>query len=47
LLDKIFLQCQPAHIQLQNVDATDVEARDRLRADLVRKWLLTPTGEQN
>ena len=47
MLDKIFLQCQPAHIQLQNAEVADVEARDRLRADLVRKWLLTPSGEQN
>jgi len=47
MLDRIFLQCQPAHIQLQNADAADVEARDRLRAELVRKWLLIPPGEQN
>ena len=47
MLDRILLQCQPAHIQLQNADAGDVEARDRLRAELVRKWLLTPPGEQN
>jgi protein arginine kinase len=47
MLDRIFLQCQPAHIQLQNPDAADVEARDRLRAELVRKWLMTPSGEQN
>ncbi|MBA3700791.1 MAG: protein arginine kinase [Planctomycetes bacterium] len=47
MLDRIFLQCQPAHIQLQNADAGDVEARDRLRAELVRKWLLIPPGEQN
>jgi|ERR1043165_8007209 protein arginine kinase len=47
MLDRIFLQCQPAHIQLQNADAADVEPRDRLRAELVRKWLMIPPGEQN
>lgn len=47
ILDRIFLQCQPAHLQLQHPDAIDVERRDRLRADLVRKWLSTPPTEHN
>jgi protein arginine kinase len=47
ILDRISLQCQPAHIQLQHADAVDVERRDRLRADLVRKWLSTPMTELN
>jgi protein arginine kinase len=38
-LDRIFLQCQPAHLQLQHGHATMPEARDRLRAELVRRWL--------
>ena len=46
-LDRIFLQCQPAHVQLAHPEATDVEARDRLRADLVRKWLSLPNSEVN
>jgi protein arginine kinase len=47
MLDKILLQTQPAHIQLQNAQAEDVEARDQLRAELVRKWLQAPSSEQN
>ena len=47
MLDRILLQSQPAHIQLQNAHAEDVEARDQLRADLVRKWLQAPSSEQN
>jgi protein arginine kinase len=47
MLDKILLQTQPAHIQLQNAQADDVEARDHLRAELVRKWLQAPSSEQN
>ncbi len=47
MLDKILLQSQPAHIQLQHADADDVEARDQLRAELVRKWLQAPPSEQN
>jgi protein-arginine kinase len=46
-LDRIFLQCQPAHVQLAHPEAADVEARDRLRADLVRKWLSLPSSETN
>jgi protein arginine kinase len=38
-LDKIFLQCQPAHLQLQHDNAATPETRDRLRANLVRQWL--------
>jgi len=38
-LDRIFLQCQPAHLQLQHAHAAMPEARDRLRAELVRRWL--------
>ncbi|MBA3684103.1 MAG: protein arginine kinase [Planctomycetes bacterium] len=40
VLDRIFLQGQPAHLQLQHDHAAIPEARDRLRADLVRGWLL-------
>jgi protein arginine kinase len=47
MLDRILLQSQPAHIQLQNAHAEDVEARDQLRAELVRKWLQAPSSEQN
>lgn len=47
ILDKIFLQCQPAHIQLAHPEVVDVEARDRLRSELVRKWLSTPPTEHN
>ena len=39
VLDRIFLQCQPAHLQLQHDHAAMPEARDRLRAELVRRWL--------
>jgi protein arginine kinase len=41
VLDRIFLQCQPAHLQLQHANAATPEVRDRLRADLVRQWLAT------
>ncbi|MBA3846398.1 MAG: protein arginine kinase [Planctomycetes bacterium] len=41
-LDRIFLQCQPAHLQLQHAEASTPEVRDRLRATLVREWLTTP-----
>ncbi len=40
VLDRIFVQCQPAHLQLQYANAAVPEARDRLRADLVRGWLV-------
>lgn len=38
-LDRIFLRCQPAHLQAAHPDAADSARRDRLRADLVRSWL--------
>lgn len=41
ILDKIFLQCQPAHLQLLHSDAEDPQRRDPLRANLVREWLST------
>jgi hypothetical protein len=34
-------------VQLAHPEAVDVEARDRLRADLVRKWLSLPNSESN
>ncbi|MBA3936909.1 MAG: ATP--guanido phosphotransferase [Planctomycetes bacterium] len=47
ILDRIFLQCQPAHLQLQHAEAGETEQRDRLRADLVRKWLSSPPASAN
>ncbi len=38
-LDRILLQCQPAHLQLLHADADDPARRDPLRASLVRDWL--------
>jgi protein arginine kinase len=38
-LDRIFVQCQPAHLQLLHSDAEDPVRRDSLRASLVREWL--------
>ena len=38
-LDRITLQCQPAHLQLLHADADDPAQRDPLRATLVREWL--------
>ncbi|MEK7413034.1 MAG: ATP--guanido phosphotransferase, partial [Planctomycetota bacterium] len=38
-LDRIFLHCQPAHLQAAHPAASDSTYRDRLRADLVRSWL--------
>ncbi len=38
-LDRIFLQCQPAHLHLSHPDADEPDARDQLRATLVRQWL--------
>lgn len=38
-LDRILLQCQPAHLQLLHADADDPARRDPLRATLVREWL--------
>ncbi|MBA2481921.1 MAG: ATP--guanido phosphotransferase [Planctomycetes bacterium] len=39
VLDKILLQCQPAHLQLLHSHAEDPTERDPLRANLVRTWL--------
>jgi protein arginine kinase len=44
VLDRIFLQCQPAHLQLQHGNAATPETRDRLRAELVRRWLSESAG---
>ena len=38
-LDRILLQCQPAHLQLMHAEADDPARRDPLRATLVREWL--------
>jgi len=38
-LDRIFLRCQPAHLQLKYPQADESETRDELRATLVRDWL--------
>ncbi len=38
-LDRIFVHCQPAHLQLLHADADDPSRRDPLRATLVREWL--------
>jgi protein arginine kinase len=38
-LDRILLQCQPAHLQLMHAEADDPARRDPLRANLVREWL--------
>ncbi len=39
VLDRLFVTCQPAHLQLQNPLACEAPHRDRLRADLVRQAL--------
>lgn len=39
ILDRIFLRCQPAHLQAAHPAAEDSAYRDRLRAELVRTWL--------
>ena len=39
VLDRIFVQCQPAHLQALHPAAADSVWRDRLRAELVRQWL--------
>lgn len=39
VLDRLFVTCQPAHLQLQNPLASEAQQRDRLRADLVRQAL--------
>ncbi len=38
-LDRIFLTCQPAHLQILHEGAVDPAGRDRVRATLVRQWL--------
>jgi protein arginine kinase len=42
VLDRIFLRCQPAHLQATYAAAEDNAYRDRLRAELVRSWLHDP-----
>lgn len=42
VLDRIFLRCQPAHLQASHPAAEDNAYRDRLRAELVRSWLHDP-----
>ncbi len=41
VLDRIAIRCQPAHLQLLHGGGAELDApdRDRLRADLVRRWL--------
>lgn len=39
VLDRIFLRCQPAHLEACHPAAEDNAYRDRLRAELVRTWL--------
>jgi protein arginine kinase len=39
-LDRILVQCQPAHLQVSHANANDTAARDELRASLVRRWLV-------
>lgn len=43
-LDRIFMQCQPAHLQAVHPVAGDAACRDRLRAELVRSWLTADAG---
>lgn len=38
-LDRILVECQPAHLHLIHGAATAPESRDRTRAELVRGWL--------
>jgi protein arginine kinase len=38
-LDRILVQCQPAHLQAIHPAASDSAYRDRLRAELIRTWL--------
>jgi len=44
VLDRIFLRCQPAHLQAAHPAAEDSAWRDRLRAELVRTWLSAGGG---
>lgn len=44
VLDRIFVQCQPAHLQAAHPAAQDSTYRDRLRAELVRSWLFAGGG---
>lgn len=44
ILDRIFVQCQPAHLQAAHPAAKDATYRDRLRAELVRSWLCAGGG---
>lgn len=37
LIDQLFIQCQPAHIQFATENALDSTGRDRYRADFLRK----------
>lgn len=39
VLDRILVECQPAHLQLVHGAETTPEGRDRTRAALVRTWL--------
>jgi len=43
-LDRIFVQCQPAHLQAAHPAASDSAVRDRLRAELTRTWLTAAPG---
>lgn len=47
VLDRLFLSCQPAHLQLLHADAEDAMSRDRLRADLVRRAFTAPASDHN
>ncbi len=40
VLDRIFIRTQSAHLQLQHQDADNGNERKKLRAELVRTWLL-------
>lgn len=44
VLDRIFLRCQPAHLEAAHPAAEDSAYRDRLRAELVRTWLADPSA---
>lgn len=44
VLDRILLHTQPAHLQLQHpIEAATASSRDRLRAQLIREWLQSPS----